>query len=132
MEYNKDFDTWNESKKKVNSQRNILFSEKEIWWCQLGLNIGSEHDGKGTRFERPVVVIKKIHDHVGWVLPISSSIQNNKYRFNLESTQVVLSQIRTVDSRRFVRKIKTLDNTAFNSLIEKLVLILKNETPLSG
>lgn len=132
MEYNKDFDIWNQSKKRVNLQRNILFSEKEIWWCQLGLNIGSEHDGKGSRFERPVVIVKKIHDHIGWALPISSSLQNNKYRFNLGNTQAVLSQIRTIDSRRLVRKIKTLDNPTFNLLIERLVLILKNETPLSG
>lgn len=42
------------------SEGEILFYEREIWWCSLGVNIGFEQDGTNDLFERPVLVIKKI------------------------------------------------------------------------
>ena len=37
----KDFDRWNEQKKKLHDgEREVLFHEREIWWCSLGVNIG--------------------------------------------------------------------------------------------
>ncbi|MBU2219125.1 hypothetical protein KKG15_01365 [Patescibacteria group bacterium] len=39
----KDFDAWNIQKKKIHSRdEKILFHEREIWWCSLGVNIGFE------------------------------------------------------------------------------------------
>ena len=35
------------------------FSEREIWWCSIGANIGHEEDGKHRYFERPVIVLRK-------------------------------------------------------------------------
>jgi len=60
MDYIKDFDNWNNIKKKLDkSDQNQSFYEKEIWWCSVGINVGSEHDGKGNRFMRPVYILKK-------------------------------------------------------------------------
>lgn len=134
MEQENDFEKWNVRKQEVHISKPLLFAEKEIWWCQLGVNIGSEQNGKGHYFERPVLVIKKIHDHVGWVFPLSSKIQVNKYRFSIPETktQVIFSQIRTIDSRRLLRKIKTLDPETFQKIIDSFVYLIKNETPLSG
>ena len=48
----KDFDAWNKQKILLeNTQRNISFHEREIWWCSLGLNIGDEQDRKNELFE---------------------------------------------------------------------------------
>ena len=55
----KDFDKWNERKKALNDRERILFNPREIWWCSFGVNIGSEQDGSGDNFERPVIIIKK-------------------------------------------------------------------------
>ena len=36
------------------------FKEKEIWWCNLGQNIGDEENGKGEFFMRPVWLSKNL------------------------------------------------------------------------
>lgn len=133
MEYKKDFDNWNLKKKNTNDLNPVPFSEGEIWWCKIGVNIGSEQDGKGTNFERPILIIKKINNRIAWIVPLSSAFQSNKYRIQVSDTsQAVLSQFRTVDSRRFVRRIKVIDRSELERVIIKIVTLIKNETPLSG
>lgn len=48
----KDFDKWNKSKKEIDSNNNYLplYHERQIRWCRLGINIGSEQDGTGYEF----------------------------------------------------------------------------------
>ena len=59
----KDFDNWNKEKKILESTANetLVFHEREIWWCSIGLNVGDEQDGKNDYFERPVLVIRKFN-----------------------------------------------------------------------
>ena len=46
-EYIKDFDKWNNSKKLINENNRQVFGyPREVWWCSLGVNVGSEIDGK--------------------------------------------------------------------------------------
>ena len=57
----KDFDKWNELKKKIDTREDIEENEifiknRQIWWCSIGLNVGSEQNGHGEVFERPVLV----------------------------------------------------------------------------
>jgi mRNA interferase MazF len=134
VEYKKDFDGWNKKQQYIENQKPLFFTEREIWWCQLGVNTGSEQDGKGEFFERPVLVIKKINDHIGWVLPFSTKRRNDRYRFNIKDLrmQLILSQIRTVDSRRFLRRIDTIDNSIFQEILSAMRSLIKSETPLSG
>ena len=56
----KNFDHWNKSKKKIEVRRDkFLYKEGDVWWCSVGLNIGTESCGKGGEFRRPVLIIKK-------------------------------------------------------------------------
>jgi hypothetical protein len=59
--HQKDFDGWNNVKKKVDTHNtsSLYFKEREIWWASTGVNIGSESDGKNELFERPVLILKK-------------------------------------------------------------------------
>lgn len=42
-EHQKDFDNWNERKKKIHQgKKDIYFNEREIWWCMVGVNVGFE------------------------------------------------------------------------------------------
>ena len=52
----KDFIKWSKVKERVNDldSSHIYFQERKIWWCYLGLNVGTEEDGKGDYFMRPV------------------------------------------------------------------------------
>lgn len=137
-EYVKDFDAWHPRKKMIDAEySNLSCGEREIWWCSLGVNIGVEEDGKQDVFERPVLVVKKISQKCIWVLPCSSSIQNNKYRHIIKQldTQIILSQIRTIDTKRLLRKITMIPVVEFDEIIKKLIAIVspQDETPaLSG
>ena len=104
----KDFDEWNFKKKNLN--RKIIFSdfkEGEIWWCSLGLNIGSEQDGGGLNFERPVLIIRKFSSTTFLCLPITSKNKRGNYYYELDKNNtIILCQPRLLDSRRLIREIK--------------------------
>ena len=81
----KDFDKWNTQKKKVHGRaEQILFHEREIWWCSLGINIGVETDGKNDNFERPILVLKKFNKDMVWVVPITSRKGPVKYYYPIK------------------------------------------------
>ena len=49
----KDFDSWNGEKKNLEQigHNNLVFHEREIWWCSIGVNLGDEQDGLDTTDE---------------------------------------------------------------------------------
>ncbi|MDO8512513.1 MAG: hypothetical protein Q7S57_04525 [bacterium] len=54
----KDFNQWNEKKKKLHNRSDApFFHKREMWWCSLGANIGSEQDGSGEEYYRPVLIV---------------------------------------------------------------------------
>ena len=120
----KEFDKWNEKKKEIhNHESNLFYHEREIWWCSLGVNVGSEQDGTGKNFDRPVVIIKGFNRDVFFAVALTGRKKVGKYHFYLgkiedHDASAILSQIRLIDVKRLVRKIGTLE--------EKLFLKLKN------
>jgi mRNA interferase MazF len=78
--YIKDFDKWNAYQKTLDKQEFEGFCrEREVWWCALGVNIGSEQDGKNNGFERPTLILKKISDELLLVAPFTSKLIKNRY-----------------------------------------------------
>lgn len=103
----------------------VYFYEREIWWCALGANIGYEQDGKHDNFERPVLVLKKFNEHMMWVLPLTSRDKtgNRFYQqteYAGEKYFVILSQIRTISSKRLLRKIRTMRENEFREVRQKV------------
>ncbi len=136
---NKDFDTWNTRKKIIDnssSGRKVYYHEKDVWWGNLGLNIGVETDGKAEDFERPVLIIKKFNADMVWVLPITSSIKADRYHHLLQHNtikgSVILSQLRTISTKRLSRKFGMLSHEDFNSILLKIMSFLKIKSPLAG
>jgi mRNA interferase MazF len=78
--YIKYFDRWNEQKKVRESSKEVslVFHEREIWWCSIGVNIGDGEDGKNELFERPVPILKKFNRKIALVLPMSKRVKENK------------------------------------------------------
>lgn len=115
----KDFDQWNTEKKSLQiSGKNRFYHEREIWWCSLGINIGFEEDGKGSHFERPVVVIRPFSKHLCWVVPLSTSTKSNPYYIPIgqiqgQSASAIISQMRPLDTKRFINRIGHLDHVSF-------------------
>ena len=57
----KDFDNWNNIKKKLDKREKYpSFKEREIWWTNIGLNVGDEECGKGEKSVRPILIVKKV------------------------------------------------------------------------
>ena len=115
----KDFDKWNENKKTINTNgQNKFYHTREIWWCRLGLNIGYEQDGKDVDFQRPVLVLQSFGPSICLVVPLTTSIKEHKYRLSVgivdgKNASAILSQIKVVDTNRFVEKVGFLDKEMF-------------------
>ena len=132
----KDFDVWNEIKKKVDEKeidRDFFFLEREIWWCTLGLNVGIEADGKHESFERPVLIIKKFNSFMIWIIPLTGKPYGDKYHVKVHHGSGIswacVSQMKTISTKRLMRKIWTINQTEFDQIREMLTNYLKNETP---
>lgn len=118
----KDFDKWNELKKILHTrQEKVLFHEREIWWCSLGVNIGFEENGKNEMFERPVLILRKFNKYILWVLPLTRSGKNGDYYYRITQREevdsvVILSQVRLISSKRLLRKMRMMKGVEFEDI----------------
>lgn len=126
----KSFDIWNEKKKEMENLGILEFTPRarEIWWCSLGLNLGSEQDGVGENFERPIVILRKLSSTTFIVLPLSTKrkMEDFQYEFTINGVlgYVLLDQIKVVDIRRFSRKMGYMTKSDFEIVVQRFVGIL--------
>lgn len=106
-----EFDLWNKVKKDINIKDfGPFFKERDIFYLNVGKNIGFEEDGKGDNFLRPVLVFKKFNNFIFLGIPLTSKNKNNKkfyFKFSFSLNIVsyaILSQIRLFDYKRLERK----------------------------
>jgi mRNA interferase MazF len=117
----KDFDGWNEVKKKTDAEQPRLYTVREIWWCRFGVNIGTEQDGKGEWHVRPCVIMRGFGPDACLVVPLTTSPRKHALRVPVglvedEEARANLSQLRVVDTRRLEAKIGFLGKGAFSKL----------------
>lgn len=54
---NETFDQWNRIKRTTNqNNRKLGIKPREIYWANIGKNIGYEQNGKGKDFMRPLLM----------------------------------------------------------------------------
>jgi mRNA interferase MazF len=128
--YQKDHDTWNQLKKKLDVEcATPFFNEGEIWWGSLGVNIGHEEDGKSTKFNRPVLVIRKFNKRLFWGLPVTTKIKENPhyYQFVFKNTAqcAMLTQMRLWDAGRLTDKMGRIEKGNFREIKNALIAYLK-------
>jgi len=122
----KDFDCWNDKKKEIHKNgENKFYHSRDIWWCKLGLNIGSEQDGKDEDFQRPVLVIFGFGKTTCIVIPLTTSNQVHKYRISIglvdgKEARAIISQMKVIDTKRFVEKIGVLDKKIFSTILKSV------------
>jgi mRNA interferase MazF len=127
----KDFDRWNIQKKNTHrGNKTVVFYEREIWWSKVGVNIGVEIDGKHELFLRPVIIIRKFNKDMALVVPTTTRIKTNKYYLDVSGARekiykACLSQIRTISSKRLLRKIDMINENDYRLLIEELSLLIR-------
>ena len=101
---------WNEEKIEIFQKDRTCFpKERQIWVCKLGINLGREQNGNMQTFMRPVLILSHLGENF-IVLPLTSQIKENPFRYRLESetiglsqkSEIMLDQIRTVSQKRMV------------------------------
>jgi len=118
----KDFDSWNEQKKKIDAREDILlYHERDVRWCRLGTNVGFEQDGTGTGRARPVLVLKAFNRRVCLVVPLTTSMKQNRYyvsvgTVNDRPASAIISQLRLIDTKRLTVKIMVLNKKKFDEI----------------
>lgn len=104
------------------------FKEKEVWWSNFGQNVGDEENGKDEFFMRPVLVIKKFNNHLALVVPTSRQLKNNQFYIQIgyknQLYSALISHLRTIDVKRFRKKIAKFDDMDFENVVNGLQRIL--------
>ena len=124
----KDFDRWNREKKHLDAKKhNATFKEREIWWCDLGLNIGHEMDGSGNDFGRPVLILRRYNEYAAWVLtrtekglPFYHILKTKK----VCGSRVSLTQGKLISSKRLRNRIVKINDVEFREIQEELTSII--------
>ncbi|OGI78664.1 hypothetical protein A3C57_01980 [Candidatus Nomurabacteria bacterium RIFCSPHIGHO2_02_FULL_33_12] len=124
----KDFDSWNELKKKIDTRDGVLDNfpkEGEVWMSDVGLNIGYEQNGSEKNFSRPMLIVKKFNNHMFWAIPLSTKQKSFDFYFNYtdpngQKVSVILAQMKLVSVKRLKRDIYILPNELFVQIKQKL------------
>lgn len=132
LEYNvvgmkKDFDSWNKIKQVIEKVPSMLYNVREVWWCRMGVNIGSEQDGKGEHYIRPVVIIRSLWADSCVVVPLTTSTKEHFFRVpvghikeNAKPSCANISQLRIVDVKRLQQKVGFLNDKNFTALKKRI------------
>ena len=135
---NEGFDEWNNQKKSLSAATHFPRPKRrQVWWCAIGLNVGSEQSCE-EGFERPVLVVK-VFGSIFWGLPITSSdpegrkkanplyyeIEGKSYTTDAGEVKklegyIALHQLRVFDARRLKRKILRLEIPLFTDIMREL------------
>jgi mRNA-degrading endonuclease toxin of MazEF toxin-antitoxin module len=131
MIYFKNFDEWNLVKKSLNNNKSSkkFFYEREIWFCSIGINVGHEQDGKHERYERPVLIFKKINEKTFLGIPLASSQKRDirSYYWNIKNRKrsiLLFHQIRLLDSKRIHQKIDEIPSSTFEDIKRGFITFL--------
>ena len=103
----------------------ILFKQGKIWWCSLGMNVGEEIYGKGSKFKRPVLVFKKFTSNSFLALPLTSKEHQGSWYVEIiqsgRKNWVMLNQARVLDQRRLTKRITCLEKIVLKQVREKFI-----------
>ncbi len=108
-EFVKDFDGWINLKKKMDKfNKYPTINEGEVWWCGVGTNVGVEISGKGKRYSRPVLVLKKLSKFGFMAVPLTSKQKEGSWYINFEFQNkiqtAVVGQARVISVLRLNEK----------------------------
>jgi len=120
----KNFDSWNEVKKRISNNSPVYTKEGEVYYAILGVNVGYEQDGKGELYLRPIVVYKKFGRDSILAIPLTSQKKSGRFYYSFQFKKDVvsvalLSQIRLLDTRRVYKKVGRMKFNDFKDMKKK-------------
>ena len=130
------FDEWNEEKKWIHQKNaeKVFISPREIWYVKMGVNIGNETNGK-KEFLRPVLVLKRVGNLI-FIAPLTTKWKETNFYHHLvtaayidpqyarDVSHIELSQCKSIDRKRFLDKVGTIDSVELWDIKKKLIKLL--------
>ena len=125
----KDFKKWMPLKERIHSVgREWEFREREMWWMAIGENVGTEVNGKGNNFLRPVLIVRKYGPGGFFGVPLSSQIHDGRWYANFTSKGkkqcALLSQAGSFSSYRLYGFIGRVSRSDFAQISDELARLL--------
>ena len=98
-------------------RQNIVFYQGEVWWCSIGMNVDEETFGKGDKFRRPILILRKFTNDSFLGLPITSSGEEGSWQVSVmvadRPNWVMLNQARIFDKKRLGSKVAMVSYADF-------------------
>lgn len=112
----------------------LLLTLPFTFQCSVGVNVGAEIDGKNSHdetkkeFTRPILIFKKLSHNTFLGVPMTSKTKTGSWYYPIlfknSESQLVLSQIKTFDSRRLQRKIGQVNENEFHKIKKHIIKFL--------
>lgn len=132
IEYpNSDFDRWNGIKKHLHKEERPIFHvhERGVYFMHIGQNVGSEENGKGDLFLRPVVVLRIVNKNTFIGVPLTTKVRSVwfhiPFTLNGKNNAAIISQFRLWDVRRVVQHIGFVPANIFLDIQKKTSAFLQ-------
>lgn len=124
------FDEWNEVKKELDGSGTCrTIKEAEVWWYGAGRNVGTEINGKGGHFARPVVIVKKLSRYNFIGVPLTSQPHEGSWYahfvFQGRDQYAVVAQVRNYSVARLYRRIGMLPELDYDVVCLALLNLLR-------
>ena len=123
--YIKDFENWSKIKRELDKQENKQYlREGEIRWASIGVNVGSEIDGKGPSFTRPVLVLAVVGPYLALVVPFSSQNKTHSgyipFDYKGKRDYACIHQIRVISQKRIFDRIAKISDKRLQDMKSKV------------
>lgn len=129
--FTKRFLAWIEKKLALESNNSIppLIREGEMWWCSVGENLGLEVSGKGEKFSRPVIILKKFGDTLILGIPTTTNTgRKGKWYVHFMHKNVhevaMLTQARVLSPKRLNARIGELERGDYEKIKKAFTRLL--------
>jgi len=129
----KDYKIWMPVKANINNNDSFPrgYKEREVWYASIGENVGFEEEGKGKKFDRPVLILRAFSRNLCCIIPLSKTEKRGKYYYafdgNTGKTSVaLLSQLRAVDSSRLRDKIGFAKKEDFDKIKKRVIDLMSS------
>jgi len=90
-------------------------NEGEVWWCGVGANVGVGISGKGRRYSRPVLVLKKLSKFGFMAVPLTSESNGGSWYVSFEFQGMiqtaVVGQAQVISVQRLNEKMRQVSKS---------------------
>ncbi|MDQ7044284.1 MAG: type II toxin-antitoxin system PemK/MazF family toxin [Sulfurimonas sp.] len=125
------YDEWTKVKRKIDSKEKLItYKERDIFWANIGENIGFEQNGKGSDFMRPILVFRKFTNKMFFGIPLSTQLRDGSFFFQFQfledkKSTALLVQAKMFDVKRLDRRIGMINKDDFKNLESKMRELMK-------